>query len=57
MWEDVKSLWAERQESFKASNKGQHSETISLVFCGLLAGGDINKLIRKYKNDPVQTNL
>lgn len=57
VWKDVKSQWAERQESFKASNKVKHSETISLVFCGLLAGRDINEIIHKYKNDPVQTNL
>lgn len=57
MWKEVKSEWAERQESFKASNKVKHSETISLVFCGLLAGGDINKIILKYNNNAVQTNL
>lgn len=50
---DVKSQWAEWQDSVKTSNKGKHSETIILVFCGLLAGRDINKIIRKYKNDPV----
>lgn len=57
MWKDVKSQWAERQESFKASNKVKHNETISLVFCGLLAGWDINEIIHKYENDPAHTNL
>lgn len=57
MRKDVKSQWAEGQESFKASYKGKHSETISLVFCGLLAVRDINEIIHKYKNDRIQTNL
>lgn len=57
MWKDVKSQWAEWQESFKASNKVKHSETISLVFRGPLPERDINEIIHKYKNDPVQTNL
>lgn len=57
MWKDVKSQWAERQESFKASNIVKQSETISLVFCGLLAGGDINEIIHKYNNNDIQTNL
>lgn len=45
------------KESFKASNKGQHSETIILVLCGPLAGREVNKITSKYENDPNETNL